>query len=748
MNQTIKRICILLGIFVMAVAVYFIWNINRSGDTNTVYTTMEEAKLPVVYMEMLGKERNISHGYTQDMGELAGDSLTILPADRKLTVQIRENTEGISGIRYEVRSLDGEHLVERTSLENWETLEDSIQAELPIQNLLTKDQQYLLTLFLNVENAGEVRYYTRILWTDDEMAQPILELAEEFSAKTYDYEQAQDLVTYLESSDKADNSNLGQVTIKCSFDQITWGGLGVVREQEPLVTLKEMDGIMGEVSILSLASRQLENGEKEFYEVNESFTMKWSAQRIYLMNYTREVNEIFTGRADLFSGKRIMLGIGNEDNYSSIKSKNNRFLGFVTNRDFWVYDHEEQKAERVFSFRSGEDSGIRSNYDQHGVKPILVQDNGDADFLVYGYMNRGRHEGASGVALYHYDSQADTIEERFFTSSDIPFVQMEQDIRTLAYLGTSNMLYFMLDCAVYGIDLNSNEYMVVANNLTEGMFAVSQDGKRLAWQEGTELYGAPLIHLMDLDSGRKDEIPAGDGNVVRVLGFVGSDFVYGLATPGEEWIQNGRVEELPMYALEIAGEDMKVATHYELQGYRIAGVSIVDSRIHLKKLVQLSTNEYTVSDSDIIVCNAQLSDGQESSIGWYASPEKKRVYFVQTNTDIPSETQVRVSAPRKLTYDHSEILSLASDFQPKGSLFYAYGNGEIQGITQDPAEAIALAYEGMGYVCDQYHQVIWSRVNRGTAKTLRDPGRPVRNCSGIWRIFPAPRRRKTCLCWI
>lgn len=68
------------------------------------------------------------------------------------------------------------------------------------------------------------------------------------------------------------------------------------------------------------------------------------------------------------------------------------------------------------------------------------------------------------------------------------------------------MLYLYVDHAIYGIDMNSRENMVVADSLAEGTFAVSSDKKRIAWQEGT-IYESGVLHLMDLETGENREIP-------------------------------------------------------------------------------------------------------------------------------------------------------------------------------------------------------------------------------------------------
>ena len=122
---------------------------------------MEEASLPIVTTEMYGRELNRMPGYLQDMGNTAADSLTILPEDRELPIHIIGDPAGVLGISYEIRSMDRKRLVENTALEEWDAQEGSIRVKLPIQNLLTKEQAYLLRLQIDTAQKGPVYYYTR-----------------------------------------------------------------------------------------------------------------------------------------------------------------------------------------------------------------------------------------------------------------------------------------------------------------------------------------------------------------------------------------------------------------------------------------------------------------------------------------------------------------------------------------------------------------------------------------------------------
>lgn len=722
MKKTLKKAIILTVIFVAAVILYFTFNKAGRNQDGNVYAAMEGATLPVAYVSMYGRDMNLMHGYRQDMGQVtARDSLTILPVDRALQVKVAGYDGNVLGIRYEIRSLDLQRLVENTRLDSWEQGEGEVTAVLPIQNLLTKEREYMLRLDVDTEKHGTVYYYTRIMLTDNANIQPMIDLAVDFSSRTFDYEQAKSLVTYLETNETEDNSTFGKTTIRSSFSQLTWGKLKMQPLGEVQVTLRELDGVLGCIQLKYLATRQGEENNAELYEVEENFTLKWNALRTYMMDYERTVNQIFQGGQDSYAGKRIMLGITSDDRVGVKRSPGGTVIAFLANRDLWSYDQNDRRAVKIFSFRGGDTGDVREGYDRHDIRILDVEDNGDMEFLVFGYMNRGRHEGQMGVAGYRYDESANAIEERFFIPVQSTYEELEADIRQLANKTEADMLYLYVDHAIYGIDLQSNEYMVVADALSEGTYAISADKSRIAWQEGGKLYESKSVNLMDLKTGEKKEIHAAEGELVRTLGFVGVDLVYGLAREGDLWIENGRIRDLPMYALEIMNQDMEVETRYEKPGAYISGVSVEESRIHLNRVSRLSEQSYSAAQEDTIVCNTAVGPGKLDGIGWYASQDKGKLYFVQVDNEIRSSKNIRVSTPGRVSYDKSEVLELRSNYQLEGMEFYAYGGGHLLGVSLDFTEAVKMAYDRMGIVAGPDQEILWSRINREPIRNIKEP---------------------------
>lgn len=719
MSRMRKKAGILLCVFIAAIAVCFVLTQNfLPRDEERVYVSMEEASLPVVYVESMGREMNPLRGYVQEMDGTAADSLTILPEDRLLPVRIAGYAGSVTGIRYEIRSLDQEQLVERTSLETWENGESEVRASLPVQNLIARDDQYQLCLIVGLDDGREVRYYTRILWTGDSRAQEMVDLAADFSAKTFDYDQAMELTTYLEPDPSADNSSLGHVTLQSDFDQITWGGMDVQPLGEKRITLRELDGIMGNVELEYLVT----DGAGSRYEVTENFTMKWDTQRIYMMSYDRTMNEIFSGSADQVSGRRILLGISDNQGNSVAKSENGRYTVFVANRDLWQFDQGDggrSSLVQVFSFCGEDQTDVRDNFACHNIKILSADDGGNVDFLIYGYMNRGTHEGNVGVSYCRYDQESRTLEERFFIPVTMSFGELAADVSRLAKLGGNGMLYMYLNGFVYAVDLSSNEYLVAASGLREGSYAVSQDQSRLAWQDGSESYGAETIHVMNLETGAGHDIQAAPGEWVKALGFVENDFIYGMADQGDLWMEGSRVIGLPVYRLQIVDDQLNVQADYEKEGIYISGVRVVDGRIHLEQMVKSGTG-YEKTGEDIIVCNTEVRSSDESGIGWYGSDDRKRLYFVQLDKDAADSSRIRVSAPENLAYDRSDVLELRSAGRRTEAQYRAYGNGRMLGVTENLADAISLCYGAMGYVADENGCIVWNRVDRPNAYSIRD----------------------------
>ena len=73
---------------------------------------------------------------------------------------------------------------------------------------------------------------------------------------------------------------------------------------------------------------------------------------------------------------------------------------------------------------------IRENYDEHAIRILKADEGGSIDFVVYGYMNRGEHEGQVGVSVCHYDCVTNTVEEMLFIPTTLSYQVVKEQLDT------------------------------------------------------------------------------------------------------------------------------------------------------------------------------------------------------------------------------------------------------------------------------------------------------------------------------
>lgn len=723
-NINVKLVLIISAFvcFIAAMVIYFGDSFKTTEREYKIYSSMEEPTLPVIYANIEGYYANVMHGYLQDMkNRTSAECMTPLPENRRLELKIKLYNNIISELSYEIRSLDLEHYIEKTEVTEFVSGEDGdIYVKLPIQNMIEKDTPYLLKIRLGI---GErtVNYYTRIIWTENDNIFRMLETATDFTKKTFDYEQARDLTVYLETDKNADNSTLGTVGINSTFSQITWGDSGMRLSSDIDVSVLEYNGLMGAVEVRYDTESPDETGEAtDRYKNVDEFTMRAGTDRIYMMNYLRSTNQIFEGSRQLFAGNRIRLGITSEENLQTQKSDNGRYIVFKTNKELWSYDQTDKKAVNIFSFRSEKDT-VRADFDNYDIKILSSEDNGNIDFAVYGYMNRGRHEGYNGIVYYRYNSTDDSIEELFFIPVADTFENIKLEIDELCMKNDSGMFYIKQDDAVTAIDTTSQEMMTVVSGLSEDRYAVSRDQTKLAWIEGST-FEENSIRLMDLETGSANTISSGTGEVLSVIDFYNRDLIYGVRGLSDNRIINGRVKGKPVSRLVIADPELNIVMEYKKSGMYFDDIKTEGNRIHLTLFRKGDTPySFVFASKDTIVSSEAEEELYLKYISSDNSGTRKKLFYVDLDENIRTTKNLRISAPKNISYERSGNIELGTHKTAETVMFYAYANGRLKGRSSSLKEALDMCYDEMGWVTDKNSAVVYSRTDKASTYTIKEP---------------------------
>lgn len=709
MRKGVVKAIVLSVIFFATVAVFSIVTNQVNEDLTT---EMADASLPVLSLYSDNTEINELRGYTEKMdAAFMRDTITPISENRILPVKIVTYFKKIDGISYEIRSLDGERLVADARIEEFNQVRGQIVVDFQIQNLLTEGQEYLLIICLESEGE-EIYYYTRIIETEECHVTETLSFVQEFHNTTFDKENANSLSTYLERA-TGDNTTLHYTTLNSTLKQITWADFGGKRLTTAIPSIKEITSTYNVICMSYVMTRVNEDNVSEYYNVEEYYRVRYTKQRMYLLNFERTVNEIFRGETIDLEGKYIQLGIRSGDvEYKSSDTGN--IVAFVQEGELWSYNQSENTLAKVFSFRGYEGIDNRENYGAHDIKIVNVDEAGSITYIVYGYMNRGIHEGKVGTAVYRYDSLANTNEEALFIASDQSYEVIKADLGELMYVNEGGVFFLMLGGTVYGINLSTFEIQEIIPGLSEGEYAISESNRLFAWIEPANELGSREISIVDFTTEQIKTITGDVDEYLLPLGFLGEDFVYGAVKIADvEKDVTGRAI-YPMCRINIAGllsGDVKMLKTYEKEGYYISSIEIDGFTIYLNR-IQYDGKMYVNVAQDMIM----NSEGDTNSTVKLQEIQHSQK---QTELQLVLKKAVATNTPKLLTPKEA-ILETAREVRfEKSALqseYYVYAQGKILLSTDNVADAVLAANEAMGVVIDKNQEYIWKR-SRKTSQT-------------------------------
>ena len=705
MRKAIIKITYLVIVFIAALC--SISAVMNKGNTDMTME-MREATFPVVTMQVDGHQVNRLHGYANAMNtRYLRDTLLPIGMDRRVSFTIDTYDNPITEISFEVRSINGERLVESTEIEHYDEIGDQIKCEIILKDLISMDEEYMLILFLTPEGKDTIRYYTRIVQSEEMNIEEKLSYVLDFHNRTFDREAAAELTKYLESNAEGDNSTLHHVTIHSSFKQVTWGDLTVERVTEPIVYIQDLEERTGSFRIeYMVVSRNAR--EKAYYQVQEYYRIRYTPERMYLLDFEREMTQIFDETTDVFTNDKIMLGIVDKQ-VEMEESDGGNVFAFVTSNKLYSYNVTDHKIARLFSFYEEDVTDVRSSYTQHKIKILNVDEAGNVLFLVYGYMNRGRHEGEVGVSAYFYNSMTNTVEEMVYIPYNRSSELLESDVDKLAYISKSSICYLMLEGNVYAIDLESKDYAVIVSGLTEDNYKVSKSNQMLVWQEGVDQNKCTTLKVLNLGTEQETRIEAGNGEYISLLGFMGEDLIYGVARTEDRVRDNTGNIVFPMYRVRIQNENGEVLKNYAEPGIYVTGSEIQDNQINLFRLRKEENGNYTEIENDQIVNTKIMAEGN-NVLETVAIDTYGKIVQIAVKSTIDAKTVKRLR-PKEVLFEGGREIVL-QESRTEVSRYYVYGKEGVEGIFTDEGNAIDLAYSLSGIVVNEKGAYVWSRGNR------------------------------------
>ena len=704
MKKTIIKIAVCVVVFIASA--FIIGSIMNQGHNNMTME-MAPATLPVITMESGGVACNELHGNTVEMDvAYQKDTVTMLGADRQADFTVDTYGREVTGISMEVRSIDGSRLIENGEVTGWEAGGKSFPVTLTLKDLIDTNTQYSLTVILELEGEQKVYYYTTILWNDDLHIAEILEFASDFHGKLYDKEAAKELTKYLEPNSKlTDNGTFHKVNIHSNFQQITWGNLDPAQEGASSLRLVQVNGNIASLLMDFIVSTG-EGKNKIYYSVEEYYRVRYTSERMYLLDYERTMTQIpDTGR--MYANDKILLGITDE-NVDMMESTDGNTVVFSDRGQLLCYNAVTNGLTVIFSFYDEDNADCRTLYDHHGIKILDVDEGGNVKFAVYGYMNRGRHEGETGIQILSYDNSLNTIEEEVYIPYSKSYSVLKDEMDQLLYRNRQQHLYFFLENGVYDVDLENRSAEQLVSIRQDDSLQVSENHEIIVWQEGDDINHSDQLNVRNLNTGEQTVIRAEDGDAIRPLGFMGEDIIYGVARESDIRTENSGQIFYPMYKVCISNSSGASLKEYGQEGIYVVGCTIESNQITLSRLQRTENGSYQEILDDQIMNNVEEEAGQNKVVTANTDIYERYVQ-IQTKSSIDTKT-IKVLNPKEVVFEGGRELELdAVSEVPRYYVCNAYG---VCGIYSAPGTAVKEAYDTSGIVTNDRGVTVWLKGNR------------------------------------
>lgn len=683
---------ILAVIFVVAVVI-FSFLTNRGNENTTA--GLDGASCPQVFFEVSDYNINYLEGYAKEM-DVTTLRDTITPVIRgRLNAQIDAGEGVVTGIDYEVYSLDGKEKLHEDTISEPPA---EIQLRFSEGDLLAEERMMKITL--HMESGKDIYYYTRVVDASNANLDICLKYAQDFHTNALQKKEEAGIETALETSAAGNGDALQHVTIHSDFDHVTWGKLEPQVEEKVRWNIKELKNSYTCVQLDYQVVCTGEENEQDEYKVEEFFKIRHSekAKKTYLLEYDREMEQIFNPIGQVLGKKGVILGITDAD-VSYKANKEGTVVSFVQADELWSYDKEKESMTLVFSFDAEEGYDVRNLIDKHEIEILNQNDAGNIRFAVKGYMNRGVHEGEVGVAVYYYDAQAKVVTEEIFVSYDRA---IESEV---FFNSKSNVLYVLLDGTFHEFKLDYRSQDIIAQGLSAEEYKISPSGNSIAYIDKSDSTGKIILH--NLKAEEAQEITCEEGENLIPLGFIGNDFIYGVSRDADAGKTISGQMVVPMYKIEILNSKGEMEMTYEKAGKHILSAEIQDNMITVS-LVMKKKKVYTDDAEDYITNNEGAAESKVF-LESYVTERKERQRRLAFADGLDGTAPKYLMANQTLS---DEVLEFVLEGHEKSDKYQVYAYGELFGRYASLGDAVSDAKDHTGVVVDSSQKCIWEMSNR------------------------------------
>lgn len=715
-GRVIWRIVVLILCFF---ATIFLVNKIENAGVEEVSIEMEQATLPIVYVRYNNEFINILHGYAGKVDTTFFRD-TITPMDYGKTIELwaDQGKEEYTSYEYELRSLYQGDLIENGTINEINHADGYDKMSITFRTDLEELQEYVLVVKVMQNEDVAVRYYTRVVVENNFHAEELLDFVKTFNESLFDKEKAEGVISKsIEPNEDGNNEYLSQVNIHSNFDTITFADLEPTRLTSPIPSIKEIDDSYAIIQLKYLISA-VENKVIENYYITEEYRVRYvNEDSVYLLDYNRVQETMFTIDNIDASTNTFKLGILEDENFQYTTSSELDKVAFTQARQLWYYDYSAGTITNVYGFCQADNyTDVRVTYDENNIKILRMTDEGNITFAVYGYMNRGIHEGKVGIAVFEFDAEKDKIQEVLFVENDKPYNILKDDMETLLYLNSDGEFYYFDNDSVVCIDTKTLESELFIEDVLSENLAVSQDNHLIGYPNDLLTENTTAITVFDLETKESREIQAMAGEKLSAIGFVEGDLVLGRIRDGDIEVALDKTVICPASTIDIIDSDNNVVKTYGTTGVYVVDAAAKNNVVYLNRVRKI---------------NGGFEETSQDFITYKEKEEKNTLSVAYKNTDrgynqlyMTFPNYIYISESPKLmitkTAVNDEDTTVKIKFDHTNKKFYAFGQGKYMKSYLNLNAAVRTAYENAGVVLDENGVIVWRKIAVKDYHTVAD----------------------------
>lgn len=752
-----------LVIRIIVMAVFFVITIFlvdkfQNRQYKNLAMEMENATLPLVYVDYEGRYINCLHGYTTVVDTtMLRDCITPVTDDKKVTFAVDDKNGYAKTYSYELWSISGDSLIENGDLTS-DTEENGYRIfDIDIRMDIKPDTEYMLIFKLDGADGQTVRYYTRIVVNDNYHASELLDFVEQFNASTFDYEANEEgsfIYPYMQAYKGQDDDSLsmGHLNLTSSYKELVWSGVNPVRITSIIPQIKEIDVNYAVIELDYVTTAENTDGESDYYSIKEYYRVSYkepeteddtetatgaedaeasedtgeadNAGTISVMNFDRYIDEYFNRTGVDNKNNVYEIGVVLDKKLDYRYSSDNKKIGFVRNGQLWLYNYSENQISMVFGFWMDDVENVRNTYNNYGINMISMDDDGNMIFAVYGYMNRGAHEGKLGISLCSYDAAEQEVTELVFAECNEPYAAMKDEVSRLTYYDGTNF-YFMLGNKVNCINVEAKQLSYYVDHVSLDHVYVSDDMQVMAYDSSDQAADNATLMLVNFATGQTYTLDAGAGKSLVCYGFKNRDLIYGICNTADSDISIDKdsfakknlsekvYSRIPSYKLFIVDENGNQIKEYQKDDNYIIDISVEDDLIYMTKGSK-KTDRFRLAEDDFITYK-ESDDVKRVDITTKTTSGIAKLYFT-----VPSNIYLTyipyLNITKNTVGDRSSDMLITVEDEYAG--YMVYDNLGLTGIYEKAGDAINRATQIAGIVVSKDGEIVYRQSEMQAYNTI------------------------------